>query len=465
MEMQRQQGEIQRQQAEEHRLLREQLQRQAEINVALEAKVAAKSGTSDFEGVTKTAEQLLERRRKLAYVPKVPVNPFPPWPATLTTRMPQLYDLQGNKTYDALSKKSNSSMTYECLVFALALSYLQDVVGECNATLDASEDGELLYDELQNRFHAVTNSVHGVYAMLCNRWIMLELRGQQEQEQEPGSSQRGGADALRAKLHFVEDRVYQAADGVVADEVLQQWLNDFDKNRGKAVMSATSKSAANADTRVLKDHRDQRWKERKKYDDEKDKKTTGKGGVAGRGEGETTGKRCVDESDKEVTRFTRLFGAKTGAQEFIDVYDSKQGDRGLKNRVFWKDDGRFYPGVMKEFNEDGKAHVLYDDADEETLDLSEENFKIICRSGVSELTDETADANGENIDFGGEYIENKRGGAVENFLTRSRCERWRSELGRSRFRDLALKMQQKALLDTTLNNYGPKARRFIHFCE
>ncbi|KAK3236598.1 hypothetical protein CYMTET_53270 [Cymbomonas tetramitiformis] len=50
---------------------------------------------------------------------------------------------------------------------------------------------------------------------------------------------------------------------------------------------------------------------------------------------------------------------------------------GSKIEVFWKDDDCFYPGVVKEFNEDGKAHVLYDDGDEETLDLSEENFKII----------------------------------------------------------------------------------------
>ncbi|KAK3265933.1 hypothetical protein CYMTET_25409 [Cymbomonas tetramitiformis] len=278
--MQKQQGEMlemQRQQAEEQRLLRGELQRQSQINVALEAKVATKPGTSDPDTMAKTAEQFLERRRKLAYVPAASVNPFPPRPATLTTRMPQMYDLHWNKTYDALSKKSNSSIKYECLVLALALSYLHDVVYECNETLDADEDCELSNHEWQKRFHAVTNSVHGVYAMLCNRWTMLELRGQLEQE--PGSSQRGGSDALRAKLQFVEDRVYQAADGVVADEVLQQWLNVFDKNRGKAMLNFTSKNAASSDAQVVKDHRDQRWKESKKYDDEKDdKKPTGKGG-------------------------------------------------------------------------------------------------------------------------------------------------------------------------------------------
>ncbi|KAK3240062.1 hypothetical protein CYMTET_50068 [Cymbomonas tetramitiformis] len=89
--MQKQQGELlemQRQQAEEHRLLRDELHRQALINVELEAKVAAKPGTSDPDTVAKTAEQLLERRRKLAYVPATSVNPFPPRPATLTSRMP-----------------------------------------------------------------------------------------------------------------------------------------------------------------------------------------------------------------------------------------------------------------------------------------------------------------------------------------------------------------------------------------
>ncbi|KAK3258500.1 hypothetical protein CYMTET_32457 [Cymbomonas tetramitiformis] len=112
---------------------------------------------------------------------------------------------------------------------------------------------------------------------------MLELRGQLEQE--PGSSQRGGSDALRAKLQFVEDRVYQAADGVVADEVLQQWLNDFDKNRGRAMLNLTSKNAASAETRVVKDPRDRdRWKERKNKEEKDGKKQpTDKGGGKGRG--------------------------------------------------------------------------------------------------------------------------------------------------------------------------------------
>ncbi|KAK3283684.1 hypothetical protein CYMTET_8629 [Cymbomonas tetramitiformis] len=283
--MQKQQGELlemQRQQAEDHRLLRAELQRQAQINVELEAKVAAKPGTSDPESAATSAEKLLERRKKLDYVPAASVNPFPTRPATLATRMPQLYDLHGNKTYDALSKKSNSSMKYECMVLAPALSYLHDVVIACNQTLDEHEDSGLALRDWQKHFHEVTNSVHGVYALLCNRWTMLELRGQLEQE--PGSSQRGGQEALRAKLQFVEDRVYQAADGVVADEVLQQWLNDFDKNRGRAVLNIASKNAASAETRVAKDPRDRdRWKERKNKEKDGTKQPADKGGNKGRG--------------------------------------------------------------------------------------------------------------------------------------------------------------------------------------
>eukprot|EP00854_Cymbomonas_tetramitiformis_P034069 gene34069-biopygen9771 len=376
-------------------------------------------------------------------------------------------------------------MKYACLVLAASVSYLHDVVCECNETLDAVEDGDVSYEELQKRFHAVTNSVHGVYALLCNRRTMLELRGQLEQE--PGSSQRGSAEALRAKLQFVEDRVYQAANGVVADEVLQQWLNDFDKNRGKAVLSATSKNVASADTRVVKYHRDrdQRWKERKRYYEEKDAQQPSP--CAGRGKltvqqrrnekkGQWEPVQVVEhlglEVDLKLGKFRvterRVHKIHTIAKEILSptrakvhtdssmvawggvpnlkfpargfwpdemrnwhithleleaVYKTVQAflkelegkvsssatsttpkvTVGTRLEIFWADDDKFYPGVVNSFNKDGTTHVVYDDGDEETLDLSKENFKIIDSPGVSELTDETADANGEGIDRGGDY--------------------------------------------------------------
>eukprot|EP00854_Cymbomonas_tetramitiformis_P012366 gene12366-biopygen12720 len=234
--------------------------------------------------------------------------------------------------------------------------------------------------------------------------------------------------------------------------------------------------------------------------------------MARRGEGEVASERGVDESNVEIARIASVFGAQTGLSRCEDLDDwrlnrewfvwaneqwgpfmvdrfaseiSAQLPRyyaawrdppwvwtpwpsqvtvGSKIEVFWEDDDCFYPGVVKEFNEDGKAHVLYDDGDEETLDLSKENFKIISSSTVSVPTNEAADTANENVDNGANYKVDKRGGAVEIFLTHSRCERWRSELGQSRLTELAVKMQRKSLLDTTMSNYGPKARRVIHFC-
>eukprot|EP00854_Cymbomonas_tetramitiformis_P034509 gene34509-biopygen32274 len=205
--------------------------------------------------------------------------------------MPQLYDLHGNKTYDALAKKSNSSMKYECLVLGPALSYLHDAVVAANSALDSAEDGDETLDSLQGRLHELTNSIQGVYSLLCNRWTMLELRAQLEMD--PSTSHRGGAEALRAKLQFVEDRVYQAADGVVADAVLQQWLNDFDKSKGRALLNTTAKQAANADAGSAP-----RWKPRddKKYDKKHDKDThDDKKPTGGKGKGGRGGKPAADD--------------------------------------------------------------------------------------------------------------------------------------------------------------------------
>ncbi|KAK3272605.1 hypothetical protein CYMTET_19112 [Cymbomonas tetramitiformis] len=287
---------LQQQQEEDQCLFREQLQRQAAINESLEAQIAvtsAKSGTADPNNATKTAEQLLERRRKLAYVPEADVNPSPRRPKTLPSRMPQLYDLHGNKTYDTLAKKSNSSMKYELLVSGPALSYLHNAVTFGNDSLD-SVDGNETLDSLHQRFHEVINSVQGVYSMLCNRWTMLELRAQLELD--PSSSHRGGAEALRAKLQFVEHRVYQAADGVVADEVLQQWLNNFDKSRGKAMLNTKAKQTANAEagTSSRWRHRDDKNKHDKDKHNDKhnDRKPSGGKGKGGRG-----GKPAADNSE------------------------------------------------------------------------------------------------------------------------------------------------------------------------
>ncbi|KAK3250252.1 hypothetical protein CYMTET_40351 [Cymbomonas tetramitiformis] len=122
---------------------------------------------------------------------------------------------------------------------------------------------------------------------------------------------------------------------------------------------------------------------------------------------------------------------------------------GTRLEVFWEDDAKFYPGVVKSFNEDGAAHVVYDDGDEETLNLSEEKFNILLGNGASE----------QNSERGGGYEKNKRGGDTQNFFVCSLCGRSKDELGQSDITDLPILMQPRSLLDSTLSKYGPKAER------
>ncbi|KAK3285052.1 hypothetical protein CYMTET_7327 [Cymbomonas tetramitiformis] len=63
----------------------------------------------------------------------------------------------------------------------------------------------------------------------------------------------------------------------------------------------------------------------------------------------------------------------------------------LRLEVFWVDDDKFYPEVVKGFNEDGTVHVVYDDGDEKSLNLSEEKFNIKRSADVAEQNDEAAE--------------------------------------------------------------------------
>eukprot|EP00854_Cymbomonas_tetramitiformis_P034398 gene34398-biopygen28639 len=101
----------------------------------------------------------------------------------------------------------------------------------------------------------------------------------------------------------------------------------------------------------------------------------------------------------------------------------------------------------------------------ESLNLSEERFNIVCSVGVSEQNGKAAEVLSENMDCGGNYEENKRGGGTQNLFIRPLCGRWRNELGQSHFTDLAILMQRRSLLDSTLSNYAPKAEKFVQFCE
>eukprot|EP00854_Cymbomonas_tetramitiformis_P002121 gene2120-biopygen2021 len=169
-------------------------------------------------------------------------NPFPARPATLDTDMPQMYDLYNDKTYDALSKRTNSSMRYDKLVLAPALSYMHDAPAYSDETLDWLQDEKAppTLEELGERVCATHNTLKGVFALLSNRYTMIQLRA----DMKTNATSHGGADALRAKLAFIEEKVYARSDGLVTDSVLTMWLKDFNATKAKGVMQTHVKASA-----------------------------------------------------------------------------------------------------------------------------------------------------------------------------------------------------------------------------
>ncbi|KAK3267531.1 hypothetical protein CYMTET_23912 [Cymbomonas tetramitiformis] len=160
--------------------------------------------------------------------------------------MPQMYDLYNDKTYDALSKRTNSSMRYEQLVLAPALSYMHDAIAFSEVTLDWCQDEKdpPTVEELSERVFATHNTFKGVFSLLNNRYTMLQLRASMESD----ATSHGGAEALRAKFAFIEEKVYAGSDGLVSDSVLTKWLKEFDTMKAKAVMNTHAKASAKVST-------------------------------------------------------------------------------------------------------------------------------------------------------------------------------------------------------------------------
>lgn len=44
--------------------------------------------------------------------------------------------------------------------------------------------------------------------------------------------------------------------------------------------------------------------------------------------------------------------------------------------VFWPEDGKFYPGTVREAEEDGRLDIRYDDGDTEALDMTTAIWKF-----------------------------------------------------------------------------------------
>ncbi|KAK3251571.1 hypothetical protein CYMTET_39090 [Cymbomonas tetramitiformis] len=188
----------------------------------------------------------LEELKKLPYDPHVKGNPFPTRPATLETDMPQMHDLYNDNIYDALSKRTNSSISCEQWVLAPGLSYMHGAIAYSEVTLDWCHDEKdaPTVEELGERVYTAHNTLKGVFALLSNRYTMLQLRA----SMESNATSHSGAEALRAKLTFIEEKVYAGPYGLASDSVLTKWLKEFDTTKTKAVMQTHAKASAKVST-------------------------------------------------------------------------------------------------------------------------------------------------------------------------------------------------------------------------
>ncbi|KAK3285472.1 hypothetical protein CYMTET_6920 [Cymbomonas tetramitiformis] len=188
---------------------------------SLTAEVAAcKQAESSSSGSSaapkkKGAEAEIARRKTLLYVPADCKNPFPERPKNLESDMPQIFPMYGDKTHDALSKKTASSMKYEYAVLAPAFSYMHGSLAFVTDTVDGLDAEAFTPDEIYEWVKRVGNSIHGVYSLLCNRFT---------------------------------DCVYQGTEDLVTDTILKEYIEEFEKGKNKASLYANMKNAALAET-------------------------------------------------------------------------------------------------------------------------------------------------------------------------------------------------------------------------
>ncbi|KAK3257507.1 hypothetical protein CYMTET_33408 [Cymbomonas tetramitiformis] len=79
------------------------------------------------------------------------------------------------------------------------------------------------FEEVGERVYTAHITFKGVFALLSDWYTMIQLKASMESD----VSVHGGADALRAKLASIEEKVYSGTDGLVTDSVLTKWLKEF----------------------------------------------------------------------------------------------------------------------------------------------------------------------------------------------------------------------------------------------
>ncbi|KAK3272795.1 hypothetical protein CYMTET_18928 [Cymbomonas tetramitiformis] len=167
----------------------------------------------------------------------------------ITLMMEQLTHLnaekaKGDKMFDSINKKASSSLKYEQLVLGPALAYFFDALqfSDCD-TLELLENQDKVpvsAQEIEQRVYETHNTFMGVFTLLAQRYSMLQLRASLDGD----AAAHGGPEALKAKLAFMEDKVYNDSDGFTNEPIFNQWLQEFETSRQRAVMNTAAKQAA-----------------------------------------------------------------------------------------------------------------------------------------------------------------------------------------------------------------------------
>ncbi|KAK3234392.1 hypothetical protein CYMTET_55334 [Cymbomonas tetramitiformis] len=143
---------------------------------------------------------------------------------------------------------------------------------------------------------------------------------------------------------------------------------------------------------------------------------------------------------------------------------------GTRLLLYWGLGDAWYPGVVQFYDNDGFANIVYDDGDKEVVDLTEERFSIIANVenpiGEKNIFGEkdivlTDGVGTSDPPVGTEKNQIKK----EGFLEKAFGLRWRKELGISEHSELAVRMQEAALQQTTKDDYEPKVKKFVLFCQ
>ncbi|KAK3286071.1 hypothetical protein CYMTET_6347 [Cymbomonas tetramitiformis] len=155
-----------------------------------------------------------------------------------------LFVLYGDKTFNSLSKKASSSLKYEQPVLGPAVAYLYNAVQFSDDTLDMLEQQDTVpvsTQEIEQRVFETHNTVMGVFTLLAQRHSMVQLRASLDGD----AAAHRGPEALKAKLGFMEEKVYNNLDGFTNELIFNQWLQELETSRQRAVMNTTAKQSAN----------------------------------------------------------------------------------------------------------------------------------------------------------------------------------------------------------------------------